>query len=315
MGTTVKTIISTPPTSAPSFTTIGTVGSAGQIAAGHVLASGSFPSAAVGANLSWYMMNALTDASGNGRSLTNPNSAPLTGGDIFGNTSNFNFNGSSHYLASTDPLFDPGNTNFTCGGWFNPTSWTAGYMFLAQRDSASISWQIQVTANKLAVAASIDGTAVTYPILYDVTSFTGWHHVAIKYIASTHTFSMYIDGKLIGSGTIASNLWPAGTNRKFNIGSYQNGAGLWYAGTMDEFFFCSGTAFSDNAIAKIYASKYSHNLGLTSLNQKWYFIGTNSGQTRELYDTIVDMQPNDLYYDLSDESSTTQVAMIPVKIS
>jgi hypothetical protein len=65
------------PLPAPAFAPIGSVGVAGQIAAGHVLAAASFPSAAVGANLSWWNLSADgADASGNGKTLT-PAASPV----------------------------------------------------------------------------------------------------------------------------------------------------------------------------------------------------------------------------------------------
>jgi hypothetical protein len=78
---------------------------------------------------------------------------------------------------------------------------------------------------------------------------------------------------------------------------------------MDELFFAK-YALTDNDIAKIYARKYSHNQNILPVSQKWIMQAQSSGgQTRELLDNIVDMLANDLYYDLSDESSTTQVSL------
>ena len=120
---------------------------------------------------------------------------------------------------------------------------------------------------------------------------------------------LYIDSKLTGNGVLTGNLYSIGSTRRFNLGTYNNGAGQFYSGLIDEFFFCNGTAFTDNDIQKIYAAKYSHNKNISPVSQKWVFQGYNNGQTRELFDNIIDMQANDLYYDLSDEASTTQVSL------
>jgi hypothetical protein len=305
-------------TPAPSFTTIGTVGSVGQMAAGHVLAQGSFPSAAY-VNTSFYnLTNTSTVSDGNtslAHNLTNNGTAPFTGTGILGlSNSCLSINGSSQWLSSIDPFFDPGDNDFTVGGWYKPTSWVSGIQAFFTNWVQSGDWSYYIGINylkpgALRVYCTTLGTDVTLIIDYDVSNFIGWHHVVLKYVASLNTFYLYLDGKRVISGMTPGNLRPIGANRNFNLGASNSGTMHQFNGLIDEFFFCNGTAFTDNDIARIYASKYNHNLNISPLQQKWIMQGTNSGHTRELQDKIIDIQTNDLYFDLSGESPTTQVSL------
>ncbi len=291
---------------------ISAVGTSGQIAAGHELASASFPSAAIGANLSWYNLADMLDASGNARSLTNNGSATF-GTDILGQASKaVSLNGSTQYLSSTDAFFDPGDNDFTCGGWFKPASWIPGATkaLFGQYITSGNKRCFAVTSEPtglLYFRTSIDGGAVS-SFYCDASLLTGWHHITAKYIASSNTAYLYIDGKLSVTGVLAAGLYSAGVTRSFNVGNMNN-AGFEYDGLIDEFFFAK-LALSDNDISKIFASKLSHNRTLSPVSQKWLMTGISADdQARELLDNIVDMDVNDLYFDLSDEISTTEVEL------
>ena len=299
------------PLPAPSWTTIGTVGTAGQMAAGHVLTAGSFPSAAVGANLSWYGLNALTDGSGNGRTLVNTPSVPLTGTDILGNTNSvYNFNGgSSHYLSSPDALFDPGDSDFTYGMWAYQTNWTTSNGFVCSQwnsDTNSRCFGIYTAADGIRIYGNSYGTSGGNLESIMATPSSGWIHLAVKYVASENKFYGYVNGILTSTLQLPAGLYQAAGNRDFRIASGRNT--LYLTCWVDELFFAK-YAFTDNDIAKIYARKYSHNQNITPVSQKWIFQAQNGSQTRELFDNIVDMQANDLYYDLSGEAATTQVSL------
>lgn len=304
-------------TPAPSFSTIGALGTAGQMAAGHVLTQSSFPTAAY-ANTSFY--NLTSDSTTNdintslGHNLTNNGTAVFNGTGILGLANScVSLNGTAQYLSSTDAHFDPGDADFAFGGWFKPTSWkpASQYSFVSQYDTPSkASFYVYLDSNGyIYVAGYTTGVTIINAIIKDVSTFSGFHHIAVRYTATLNLFELFIDGKNAASGSLGGNIQQVGANRKFNIGSYSNTGTLCYPGLIDEFFFCNGTAFTDNDIAKIFAAKYSHSLNVPSLQQKWVIQGYNGGQTRELFDNIIDMQPNDLYYDLSDEASTTQVSL------
>lgn len=323
----IKKIFSTPPLPSATFTTIGSVGTSGQINSGHQLVTSSFPSAAIGANLSWWMLNALTDGSGNGRTLTNNGATPLTGTDIFGATSNFSFTAaSSQYLSSSgmgttlDALFDPGPNDFAAGGWFNIPTYAASHMmFISQwnQTSSKCSFYLgsNVTYSGLLVVVSSDGIAANQQVIinYPYSSISsGYHHFAIRHIVSTKTFTLFIDGVAVVTGTYTGNLYAAGSgNRKFNIGSFDNGGvGQFLTGVCDKFFFYKGL-LTDNDIMKIQSAKLSHNLNVPAINQNWLCQVQGNSQTRTLNsnDFVVDQTANDLYYDLSQEAPTAQACL------
>ena len=291
------------------YSPIGSVGTAGQMVAGHEIATASFPSATIGANLSWYNLADMVDASGNARVLTNNNTATF-GTDILGQSSKAASlaSASSQYLSSTSSVYDPGAANFTVGGWFSPTSWSAGtYGFFGQYVSAIKSFTLRNVTGVLTLLATSDGATEQTVLTYSSAGLTGWNHLAVRYVLSTKLFTLFINGKAAATGTHTGTLYSAGASRKFTIGS-ENTAN-YFNGLADEFFFCNGTAFSDNDLAKIYARKYSHNQAIAPVSQHWIVQVQAGGQTRELYDVIVDKQASDLYYDLSDEVSTTQVSL------
>lgn len=300
-------------TPTPSFTTIGTVGSAGQMAAGHVLTLTSFPSAAQSITAFYNLTNVSDGNPTTNKTLINNGTALFTGSGILGvSNSCLTLNGTTQYLSSSDSFFDPGDTDFTTGGWFNLNSWSTGTQTLISQwnSSSGQSFAVNISGTSILVYYSTTGIDTLLGPSYNYTGLTSWHHVAIKYVASTNTLYLYLDGKIVSSFICSSNLYTVGTNRRFNFGTYSNGMGQFVNGYMDELFFCNGMAFTDNDISKIYARKYSHNLNITPLSQHWVIQAQSAGgQIRELFDNIVDMQANDLYYDLSDESSTTQVSL------
>ena len=300
------------PLPAPAFAPIGSVGTAGQMAAGHVLEQASFPTSAFAGTSFYNLTSTSTAGDGNtslGHTLTNNGTALFTGTGIFGLANScMTLNGSSQYLSSTDIHFDPGSNDFCMGCWLNKTSWadsTARILF-NQWESGKVFRVYFDTNNALYGLVTSDGSTAQTMFSYSTASLTSWHHIAVKHTASSKTLSLYVDGRLVTSGVYTGSLYSAGGTRNFKLGS----DGTYFiSGSIDEFFFCNGTAFTDNDIAKIYARKYSHGQNIAPVSQKWIFQGQSGGQTRELLDNIVDMQANDLYYDLSDEVSTTQVSL------
>lgn len=302
-----------------SLKTISTVGTAGQIAAGHVLVQNSFPSAAYAAT-SFYNMDSVNDENGSlAHNFTNNNATVFTGTGILGDANNALslVAASSQYLSSSDAHFNPGDTDFSSGLWAYSTAWngTSNQYLFANWESNQLSFAVvkSTVAYELNFFAQ-DAGSIVYIGKANVPQVpSGWNHIALTYIASTNTLNLYINSKLSTSLVMAAGLKPSGTS-SFRIGSVQLQA--YFNGLIDEFFFCNGTAFSDNDIAKIYASKLTHSRTLSPVSQKWLMTGVSAGgQARELLDNIVDMDVDDLYFDLSDEISTTQAELKLYNIS
>lgn len=292
-------------------TTIGTVGSASQIAAGHVLVQNSFPSAAYAAT-SFYNLLGVTDGNTTlAHDLTNNGTTPFTGTGILGLASTCaSLNGSTQYLNSLDVHFDAGDTDFTCGGWFNPTAWATGTQTLCSQwvSSGNFAFLLNVVSGTLTLTASSDGTTSTNTT-YDVSTFTGWHHVSLKYVAATNTFTLWVDSIVVTTLILTSGLKAVGATRNFAIGKKVSGTD-WLTGLVDEFFFCNGTAYSDDDISKIYSAKFSHNRSLGADQQDWKINATFGGIDRDIEsDVIVDKDASDLYVDFSSLPATATVSM------
>lgn len=297
---------------------VGNVGDAAQVRAGHVLAQGSFPSAAY-ANTSFFNLSSVSTINdGNttlAHNLTNVGTVLFDQVGIMGTDDQCpGFNGTTQYLSSTDAHFDPGDTNFSCGGWFKLNDWyTASAILFAQFNNTSNarSFQIGSLSGFLQIYGSTDGTSgwtsngAALPA-----GMTGWHHISIRYLATQNSFDVYLDGVYLFSHTLSTGLYTAGANRSFTIGSAYNGAAP-MAGYIDEFFFCNGYTFTDDEISKIYASKISHNRSLAANQQDWSVDATYAGITREISsDVIVDKDSNDLYWDLSSLPATATIEAI-----
>lgn len=289
---------------------IGAVGSSGQIAAGHDLVSGSFPSAAL-ASTSFFNLAGLLDANTSlAHDLLNMGTAVFTGTGILGAASScVALNGSSQYLRSTDIHFDPGDTDFTFGGWVKPSSLLNSMPLCSQSIGGSLSFYLTISnfGAELLLGASVDGSSeqsVSFPMTFTAGA---WYHLAAKYVASTNTFHVYVNAIKIGTHTLTGNLRAAGASRNFQLGGDTTG-GKYFPGNLDEFFFCNGTAFSDEAINKIFAYKLSHNKYIVPSGQDWLIHAAYNGTTKEISNSIIVTKDyNDLYIDLSGYDPTTVI--------
>lgn len=303
---------------APAFAPIGSVGTAGQMAAGHELTAASFPSAAIGSNLSWWNLGSTADGSGNGRSLLNANTATFNATGILGDTNqavNCSASGNKHLYYNTDTFFSYTGADFVGGAWFKadwqniPDSGLFGDFNYDAGNYRSWSVNWSASAKEIILYFSPDGNDVAgYTFNTGITLASNtWNHIVLRYSVSAKTAYLYINGHVVFTASMAATLYQS-TQKSFRLGGYSNGTHHTLTGSIDEFFFAK-YMLTNNDLSKIYARKYSHNQNTPPVSQKWVFQGQNGGQTRELLDNIVDMQANDLYYDLSDESSTTQVSL------
>jgi preprotein translocase subunit SecB len=286
------------------FTSIATVGTAGQIRAGHVLATSSFPSA-IETTYSFYNLSSVFDGTANARNLTNNGSVLFTGADILGSASCVSLDGATQWLSSTSSFFNTGDNEFTCGGWFKPVSYTSGLQTLFGQWSAvgNLSFMIRLTAaGQLEVYGSTDGTNTVFTTL-DPLVTSGWMHVVVRYAAALDTLTVFVNDVNVGSLSVTL---ATVTTPNFSIGC---GAGNnYFAGTVDEFFFAS-LLLSDNAITKMHSYKLTHNRLLSPQSQRWYFWGLYDSQTRQIADPIIDIDPSEVWWDLSNENYQNQVAV------
>ena len=283
------------------FTAISSVGSAGQIKAGHILTTLSFPSTLSATQYSYYNLTSINDGTSNARNLTNNGTILFNGIDILGNTSGCaSLNGSSQWFSTTSSFFNPGNNDFTCGGWFKPTTYTSGLQTLFGQWSAigNLSFMVRLTAaGMLEVYASSDGTTTAFATLNPLVT-SGWMHVVMRYSTGLSTLEIFVNSTSIGS--LSTSLFSA-SSPDFAIG--RGASNNYFSGLVDEFFFAT-PLLTDNGIAKLYAYKLTHNRLLSPESQRWYFWGTSAGQTRQIDNPVIDIDPNEVWWDLSAESAS-----------
>jgi len=290
--------------------TIGAVGVAAQINAGHVLTQYSFPSAAYAASkVAFYNLAGITDGYG-AHAFSNPNSAPFTGTGIVGDSNSCvaMTAASSHYLSSIADHFDPGDTDFTVGGWFNASSWTpvANKPLFSSGNAAGTDYihldLVATTGDLLLNAYTTGAEAKTFTYALG----SGWVHIVLKYVAATNTFTLYVDGISKGDLVLSTGLGAIGGTRRFALGANAALTQFW-DGRVDEFFFCNGYAFTSDDILKVHAAKIVHSTYLIQTKQAWSGSVTVGDITQDLQDFVVDMDSTALYLDLSGQLTSAYV--------
>lgn len=289
------------------------VGTAGQIRAGHTLATDSFPAAAIDtAKLSfWNLAGVYTDPYGS-RALTAANTPSATTG-ISGTASEAIalVGASSQRLSSTDAFFQPyGSGGFSVGGWFKPTALSGVQILLARYNGTGNlrQWEVFLNGATLYLSTSSDGTVSTFLAhSFDVTGIAGvWTHLAVVW--DTAYLTLYMNGKLLDRmpWTTFANVTPA-----FEVGS-EGGGSSYFTGSVDELFYVKGVALSAEDIRKLMAYKHVHNKGIAAQAQDWrfnVFLGGASGLASEYSSQmfVVDKTSNAAWIDLSDLSTSDYV--------
>jgi hypothetical protein len=293
--------------------TVGSVGSTTQYAAGHYLTTGSFPTSLSAAAFSFYSLKINSnDGSGNSRNLTPNVSFPSAGTDILGASNVFSPTGTQS-LASNSPFFDVGN-DFTCGGWFYHSTWTtpAGVprVLFSKYDTLDATGGLQVVLEKSGPVNYISykfGAALASVFSTPTTNIaSGWHHVAVMLNSATGQIRAYLDGTLVGTAAASGYANPAApfmvaTSRV--AGVFSN----FFIGAIEEVFFINST-IDDNALRKLNAYKLTHSRNVLTRNQEWVGTFTSTVAIQDNVSWLVDKSdPNTVYIDLSDYSSTSTV--------
>jgi len=303
-------------------TVVGSVGTSGQIAAGHLLTTTEWPFTVAGTLAYWnFDSSATTDGSGGlactsaACTLTNSGTpVAITGTDIFGASSKAaNFvAASSEVLTQTDQFLNPpAGTSFSTGGWFcSVGAWTGqgtNISLIGQWPSnADRGWNITVQNTGAVIhydVASIAGGAATdSDLTVSAALGTGCHHFAMVFNFSTTTLKGYLDGKMVVSGPQSND--RATTGHSFSIGKDGN-VGQYFNGSANAVFFAR-SAMTDDDIRKVYAYSWAHNKGITAANQwltgNWYRADSNvANQLTSAW--VVHKDSNTLYTDFSDIAS------------
>ena len=130
-------------------------------------------------------------------------------------------------IPNVESLFQRKDTEYSVSVWFNGTpNAYAGEIFSDYADESFTSYIYINASGYLQVEVRMN-TSPTNIISSAVVNDGEWHHVVYTYKNSTSTIKMYLDGSLVGSGTIPSSAYnsSSGSNVKITFGS------VWYPPT------------------------------------------------------------------------------------
>lgn len=306
--------------------TVGSVGSAGQIKAGHILTTKSFPVGVIGNDkLAFWNLASASDNSGQTScssgaaacDLTNSGTVTFTGTDIFGSARVATFNGTTQFLSSTDAFFNPGNgVSFTYGGWFSLTDWTPATNnalisnYPAGGTDAGFIVYVGTTGY---IRATMTNTASTDDVLLDAThSFVdgSWHHVAVQFDYASSLLSVFLDGTLATSKS-ATNMRSV-SSPVFRIGATYTTPGAYMTGKAADVFFSRGVVLTAQDIRRLYSTRIDHNKNLIAKRQDWHFKHQHLGTAGNPYQTLPFVwhdptDANSLFVDFSDMDAADKV--------
>ena len=291
-----------------AYTTIGTVGTTNQMQAGHIFDINSFPATISSPNISWYGLISANDSSANARNFIINGGAVFTDTDIVGVADCFAPDGINDYLNTTNSFFAPNAaTSFAFGLWIKADNYSSAstQVLVSNWAAGNISYNLQLNNGVLQFVTSSNGSSVTATtFICNATLLSGWNQIVVSYAASGTTFSFYLNGQFLLSSSLA--IFTSSTV-DFELAA---AAGLyWYAGSMDEFFFISGSSLTQDFVTKLYSTKIVHNRNLISTNQRWSGLITYGGIQSELPSFTVDIMPNVLYANFSNLTPTAQIAL------
>lgn len=195
--------------------------------------------ASLGANLraAWFLSNvAITaDATGNGNTLTNTNSATLGVGLNGENAVDFEST-NSQYMSIADNAFISFTTSFSASFWWKPETVTNGDMFLRKYGAAGARdyiYEQAVTAGNMSPRLEYFDNAYRDGLTSATTAVSAgnWYHIVITF--SSGSIIYYINGSKLGNTITPNNLAMADGNGTLYISS-SNGAGQYIDGLVHQ---------------------------------------------------------------------------------
>ena len=209
----------------------------------------------------------ISDDSANSNNLTKNGDPQFVAKGFFGRETVIQFDGTGDYLSSSAAFFNPGDTNFSTGGWFKQ-DWSLGVPTLISQVNSGADRAFRIRANTTGIIfeATNAATPGSYASVDGVTQFfenDTWHHVAMVFDTTANTIKGYIDGQLASENSLSDVNSVA--SAKFNIGGEQNGSDL-LTGEAQDVFFVAGDALSDAEINAIYSRRYK--AGASSTNNQ-----------------------------------------------
>jgi len=163
------------------------------------------------------------------------------------------YNGSNTWQSTNGDSFGiTGDLSFSI--WVYRDDWSTNFSTIraiASRSGVENGWKLYGLNAATDIAFQVESGGVAYDdvlINADVLS-SGWHHFAVARDNGSFT-SMYIDGLLLGKTTSTNTITADGD---IEIGSFNQGAGKWEAGRLDEFWVQGNTVWTNEQVKTIYA--------------------------------------------------------------
>jgi Concanavalin A-like lectin/glucanases superfamily len=246
------------------------VGVAGQVRAGRQLTAADFTALGLSAPLGLWNLSDLSDASGNGRALSNKGAVPFGPGINGAASTAAVFAGSTGqalYISDTGAA-DPFRIKTgSWGCWFRTAKAGAGQYLLSKVSAAAgqRAWSINVDGASNAVQGTFysDGTSNANALGVSNVCDDRWHFVVVTYDGAA--LRTIVDGVVEGA-------WSSGTTPIFggsaplNIGGFgadgSTAAGAAHYGRVDE-AFVTADVLSPDQIRALYCAKIAHGFSAT----------------------------------------------------
>lgn len=178
-------------------------------------------------------------------------------------------NGTSQ-LVSFGNVLNPGTSDFSVICWYNADLWPTSSARVIQKRGTGASgtvsgWQVGTFASSTdlnwgnVVIDAGDGTYTNIPASVDAGLDTDTHMLGLTYDNSAAELLLYIDGVLVGTGSVTGALAGKSISnaRTLTMGCADNGDGVrsqFYDGFLDEGLFFLGTKLTPTNISDLYTA-------------------------------------------------------------
>jgi hypothetical protein len=246
------------------------VGMAGQVRAGRQLTAADFTALGLGAPRGLWNLGDLTDASGNGRALTNKGAVTFANGINGAATTAAQFTGSTAqalYISDTGAADPFRIATGSWGCWCKTAKRASGGTYMMSKlnpATTDAAWALREQGNVAMVSASVAGTPAAWVgQAVGVTDICDdrWHFVVGTFDATT--IRLYVDAVLEATQPTSGALNPSAG--PLNISGFGGDAGNPAAspsfGRVDE-AFVTADVLSDDQVRNLYCARLPHTLGL-----------------------------------------------------
>ena len=239
------------------------VGVLGQIRAGRQLTAADFAALGLTAPRGLWNLSDLTDASGNGRTLTNKGAVPF-GPGINGVASTCAvFAGSTAqalYISDTGAADPFRITTGSFGGWFRTAKTGAAQDVIGKWRSPQLAWELQIASfNSVVVYVSLSGSDYYQATAVSAVCDDRWHFAVGTFDGTA--IRCYVDGVLEGVTFVSGSIF--GGSSPLNIGAEaadgSTAAASMNYGRVDE-AFVTADVLSDDQVRALYCAKIAHGL-------------------------------------------------------